>query len=87
MPGPMNPQSHLDAVAQARGFPDYATWAAWNQHRTDAIVNGSNTSTSQSDSPTGQPQNFLQKLMGPIYPPTLLGMIGHRYAQATGQGE
>jgi hypothetical protein len=73
--------SHLDALAQSRGFPDYNTWAAWNQHRTDAITQGSNT---QADPQAGQ-QNFLQRLMGPIYPATMFKMIGDRYAAATGQ--
>lgn len=84
MPFPA-PQSHLDVVAQHAGFPDYATWQAWNQHRTDAITQGSNTTTPASDAANSQP-NFLMSLLTkiPLHPAAIMGYVSDRYHQATG---
>lgn len=62
-------QAYLDHMAQQAGFHDYATWAAWQRMRTEALTN---SHTTQAAGPQGQPpkpaqpeqpQNFLQYLM------------------------
>lgn len=43
----MSDQATLDAMARQQGFPDYATMAAWQRHRSEALR--------QSTTTTGQP--------------------------------
>lgn len=59
MSGQYSP-GQLDAIARERGFPDYATWQAWENHRSQALK-GSNTVQSQ-------PKNWLQQIFGVIHP-------------------
>jgi hypothetical protein len=58
--------AHLDLMAQHLGFPDYATWAAWNQHR-QAGLKEPNTATMNQAMPT-QHSNFLQSILSAINP-------------------
>jgi muconolactone delta-isomerase len=64
-------QGQLDAIARQRGFPDYATWAAWNRNRSEGL----------QQAPAQQPpQNFLQSLLGkiPIHPSYLLNYVNDK---------
>lgn len=76
---PQYSQRQLDTIAQQRGFPDYATWSAWNAHRQAGL-----------QQPAAQPQqeqpNFLQSLLAKIpgHPANLLGYVNDRIKQATG---
>lgn len=71
-------QGQLDAVARQRGFPDYATWAAWNAHRQAGLQ--------QPAQPTQQP-NFLMNLINkiPIHPSYILNYVDNKMKGATGQ--
>lgn len=72
-----------DAHARSLGFPDYATMIAWHRKRSESL-----RGPARSTTPAEQNQpNFLQSIMGPVYPPMLLRLIGQRYAQATGQDQ
>jgi len=57
---PQGSQARLDALARERGFPDYATWKAWNEKNR------------QVRRPQGEAQaapqerNFLQSLLARI---------------------
>lgn len=65
MPGQQYSQSHLDALAQSRGFPDYATWVAWNNHRNAAVHQPQDYSTSAPQGTQQQPltlSNWFQML-------------------------
>jgi hypothetical protein len=70
-------QGQLDAVARQRGFPNYATWAAWQQHRQAGLQ--------QAQQPE-PPQNFLQSILGkiPIHPSYLLNYVTKKFNEATG---
>lgn len=70
-------QAVLDHHARALGFPDYATYSAWQKNQQ---VGAKGPGAQQPDQP-----NVLQRLMGPVYPPTLLKMVGDAYQSATGQ--
>jgi hypothetical protein len=74
---PQYSQGQLDAVARQRGFPDYATWQAWNVHRQAGLQ--------QPAAPAQQP-NFLQSLLAKIpgHPANLLGYVNDRIKSATG---
>lgn len=78
----MTEQQQLDAAARAKGFPDYATWAAWNANRTAAVKNP--TAVAQ---PQAAPVNWLQSLLQriPIHPAALFSKIDEKYSKATGQ--
>lgn len=73
-----NPHSQLDAIARQRGFPDYATWAAWNRHRTAGLQ--------QPGATPAPPQNnnFLQNLLAkiPWHPSFLLGYTNDKINKA-----
>lgn len=79
------PQSYspgqLDAIARQRGFPDYATWAAWNAHRQAGLQQ-----PGASDQQPQQPPNFLQSLVNkiPIHPSYLFNYVNDKIKQATG---
>lgn len=70
-------QGQLDAVARQRGFPDYATWSAWNAHRQAGL------SQPQQSAP---PQNFLQSVLGkiPFHPSYLFNYVTKKFNEATG---
>lgn len=61
----------LDAVARQRGFPDYATWAAWNRQRSSSL---------QQPASAPAPPNFLQALLGkiPFHPTNLLNYVNKK---------
>jgi hypothetical protein len=69
----------LDAVARQRGFPDYATWTAWNRNRQEGLQ--------QPTAPPAQPGNFLETLLGkiPLHPTYLLNYVNDKFKKATGQ--
>lgn len=69
-------QGQLDAIARERGFPDYATWQAWENHRSQSLK-GSNT--------TAAPKNWLQGLIDriPIHPSYLLNYASDKIGKAT----
>jgi hypothetical protein len=72
-------QGHLDAIARERGFSDYATWAAWQNHISESLK-GSNTAPAQP------PQNnWLQGLLNKIPPFSIIGHVSDEYGRATGQ--
>lgn len=52
MPQSKKPVSRLDAMAQQKGFPNYAAWKAWNE-------NYRNRKTKTGSAPK---KNFLQSL-------------------------
>lgn len=69
----------LDAIARERGFPDYATWMAWQQkHR--APVRGQAQMQAQP-----QKKNFFQNLINkiPIHPSYLLNHTNDKINKAT----
>lgn len=72
-------QNQLDAIARERGFSDYATWAAWEKHRSQSL-RGANTVAPA-------PKNWLQGLIDqiPIHPSYLFNYVGDKYGKATGQ--
>lgn len=57
---------HLDAMAQQLGFPDYATWAAWDQHRQAGLKQPNTSTMQQSQAP--QHENVLQSILSAINP-------------------
>lgn len=73
MPGKASPaanQALLDDQARQLGFPDYATWAAWNAHRSKALRTNTTTQGPAAKAPPARrpaappPQrNFFQVLM------------------------
>lgn len=69
-------QGRLDAVARQQGFPDYATWAAWNAHRQAGLR--------QAPTDTEQPGNFLQSLLGkiPVHPSYILDYVNKKLKEA-----
>lgn len=74
-------QAQLDAAARQQGFPDYATWAAYQQKRM-AMMHG------PAPAGTGEPpKNWLQNLLESIpgHPAMLFKYVGDRFNQATGQ--
>jgi hypothetical protein len=75
--GTLHSQGQMDALARSRGFPDYATWVAWNAKRSAAL---------QQPAPQ-QPTNFLQNLLGkiPVHPINILNYVNDKYQGATGQ--
>lgn len=76
---PQYSQGQLDAVARQRGFPDYATWQAWNAHRQAGLQQPA------APDPSQQP-NFLQSLVNkiPIHPSYLFNYVNDKIKQATG---
>lgn len=57
-------QGQLDELARSRGFPDYSTWVAWNNHRTANLKKPGDYSV--QGVPQQAPQNitnWLQMLM------------------------
>lgn len=70
----------LDAMAREKGFPDYATFVAWNRHR-DANLRSGETQ------PAAAPTNWLQTLLEriPGHPAQTLKYAGEKFKKATGQ--
>lgn len=62
----------LDAIAQERGFPDYATWQAWENHRAQSLK-GSNTTAHPA------PKNWLQQILSTVHP---LNYVADRVGKA-----
>jgi hypothetical protein len=64
-------QGQLDAIARQRGFPNYATWAAWQQHRSEGL---------QQAPAQPPPQNFLQSVFSkiPLHPAYLLDYVNKK---------
>jgi len=85
--GPMTPQQQphpLDAQAQALGFPDYASYAAWDAQRQAGLkvrVDRGTPTTPQQQNHLAQP---AQQGPGSIAPGTLWGWIADKFGQATG---
>jgi hypothetical protein len=85
MPQQQYSQGQLDAIARQRGFHDYATWAAWNAHRSAGL-----------QQPSGQPAqtqaqpNFLMSLINkiPWHPSYLLNHVNNAMQNAqNGNGQ
>lgn len=64
MQGQQYSQSQLDALAQSRGFPDYKTWVAWNNHRSAALKQpqGYSVSAPQQNQQSLDLSNWFQML-------------------------
>lgn len=65
MPNNQYSQSQLDALARSRGFPDYSTWVAWNNHRSAALKQPQDYSVSAPQQQQQQPltlKNWFQML-------------------------
>lgn len=77
MPGPQYSIEHLDALARSRGFQDYATWQAWNAHRTAALTN-------QGPQAQQAPTNWFQTLINkiPIHPAHIFNYIADALGKA-----
>jgi hypothetical protein len=77
-------QAHLDVLSRQLGFPDYATYRAYQQKQAAArLQNGLNgTGAAQGQVATGN--NFLQNLLAriPIHPAYLLGKVNDAFTQA-----
>jgi hypothetical protein len=65
---PNNPNPHLDAMARQLGFPDYATWAAWEQHRQAGLKEPNTATMQQSQAQQPQHENVLQSILSAINP-------------------
>lgn len=67
-------RSRLDAMAREKGFPDYATWKAWNDK-----YRKTQTTTAEP-----KKQNFLQKLISKIpgHPSNTLGYVNDKMNKA-----
>jgi hypothetical protein len=78
-------QAHLDHAARQLGFPDYATYSAYQQKQAAMrMQNGiSGTGMEQGGAP---PQNWLQHLLASIpgHPAQLLGYVDERMGKALG---
>lgn len=83
MPSGQYPQAHLDALAQQRGFPNYATWSAYqNKQQAARMQNGLNGTGAAQGGPA--PTNWLQNLLAsiPIHPSYLLGKVNDAFTKA-----
>lgn len=62
---PQYSPAQLDALARERGFPDFATWRAWNQNYRSPV---------KGKGQAAAPKNWLQNLIDqiPIHPSYLL---------------
>jgi hypothetical protein len=69
-------KGQLDAMAREKGFPDYATWSAWNKKYRSASRNGA---------PQEKPRNFLQSLASriPGHPAHTLTKAKNKMKEAT----
>jgi hypothetical protein len=78
----MATQAQLDAMARQAGFPDYATWAAYQQKRM-AMQHG----PAPAGSGGGAPNNWLQNLAEhiPLHPAMLFRYVSDKINGATGQ--
>lgn len=65
---PQYSTSQLDAMAQQRGFQNYAAWQAW-QHQQE-MQQQQHQMQSAQPAPAQQPEptNWLQQMMGDYYP-------------------
>lgn len=79
------PQAHLDVLARQMGFPDYATYSAYQQKQTAMRMNNGIQGTGYSTGPD-QPggNNWLQNLLAkiPIHPAYLLGKVNDAFTKA-----
>lgn len=72
----------MDAMARQAGFPDYATWVAWQRQRQAALQRprGAPAQAPQQQEPT----NVFQYLMTHLPPFSAIGHVADRFRQATG---
>lgn len=72
-------KAQLDAMARQRGFPDYATWAAWHE-KYRSTVRGK---------PKPETRNWFQKLIEsvPVHPAYLMRYTHERMSKARKQAE
>ena len=77
----MADQHPLDAVAQQRGFPDYATWSAWHQkYQAKQPMQG------RAPAAAPAPNNWLQNLINQLPSPFMaINRASDAYGKATGQ--
>lgn len=68
----------LDAAARQKGFPDYATYKAWEAKRTGVI----RTKGKIAEAP---PKNWLQKA-GMMHPANMLDYVAKKFKSATSKG-
>lgn len=70
-------QAQLDAIAREQGFPDYASWKAWNEKYRSTVRTG--------DTQKPAPKNFLQSLADriPIHPSYILNYVTDKFRGAT----
>jgi len=79
----------LDAQAQAMGFPDYATWAAWDAQRRAGLLQGGPHGTPTTGQP-GAPSNYLAQPQqggqpsGWFAPGQIMGWLSNKITSATG---
>ncbi len=77
--------AHADQLAREQGFPDYATWKAWNAKRAaNAASVGRPAATGASVVQQGAHSNWLQQLLGHIPPFSIIGGVSDAYGKATG---
>lgn len=72
--------AQMDAIARQRGFPDYATWAAWNRHHQAGLAQPSAVAPPQPQ--TNWLQNLVAKIPG--HPAQLLDYVSKKFGAATG---
>jgi hypothetical protein len=70
----------LDAAAKQKGFPDYATYKAWE---TKYGQKARNKNAGKNGSSQGTPKNWLQKI-GMMHPAKMLGYVADKVKAATG---
>ena len=78
MPQSKKPVSRLDAMAQQKGFPNYAAWKAWNEkYRSRKTKTGS-----------APKKNFLQSLTEkiPLHPSHLFKNVNDKAGPALKKG-
>jgi len=68
----------LDAAARQKGFPDYATYKAWEAKRTGSLRTKGTTASPP-------PKNWLQK-MGMMHPANMLDYVSKKFKAATSRG-
>jgi hypothetical protein len=68
----------LDAAARQKGFPDYATYKAWEAKRTGSLRTKGTTKAAPQ-------KNWLQKL-GMMHPANTLDYVAKKFKAATSRG-